>query len=95
MRLRTTLILVVLAGCSTVGEKSGVVAGTPEWFKTASEKEMTNYFRGQCVASGVMPGTAEMAECIQREAAFHKQSGIARSAAVAAATAGGPSANPQ
>ena len=95
MRSWTTLILVVLAGCSTVGEKSGAVAGTSEWFKTASEKDVTNYFRGQCVASGVMVGTAEMAECIQREAAFHKQSGIARSAAVAAATAGGSSASPQ
>ena len=79
----------LVAGCATAeGERSAPVAGSPEWFRTASEKDMVGYFRGQCVAYGVMPGTAEMAECIQREANRHKQSGVARSSAIAAATAG-------
>ena len=83
------LSLLLIAGCSTVDSaESGPVAGSPEWFQTASQKEMVNYFRGLCVASGTMPGTREMAECIQKEAVFHNQSDVEQSSAVAAATAG-------
>ena len=89
MKAWKILSLVLIAGCSTVdSEKSGPVAGSPEWFQTASPKEIASYLRGECVASGVMVGTREMAECIQRQAAFHNQSDAARSAAFAAATAG-------
>ena len=46
-----------------------------------SPKVVANYLRGQCVAYGYMPGTPEIASCIQREAAANKQSNVARSAA--------------
>ena len=83
------LPLALIAGCTSVDNgKSDVVAGSPAWFDTASPKVVANYFRGQCVAYGYMPGTPEIASCIQREAAANEQSNVARSAASAAATAG-------
>ena len=89
MKAWKLLPLALVAGCSTAaGERQGSVAGSPEWFQTATQRDLINYFRGQCVAAGVAPGTREMAECIQTEAAIHNRSDLARSAAVAAATAG-------
>jgi hypothetical protein len=52
------LPLALIAGCTSVDNgKSDVVAGSPAWFDTASPKVVANYFRGQCVAYGYMPGT--------------------------------------
>jgi hypothetical protein len=87
MNIWRLLPFLLVAGCTTA-ESQGPVVGSPEWFQTASQKDMISFFRGQCVAAGVMPGSPEMAECIQREATLHNQPGIARSSAVAGATAG-------
>lgn len=93
IRLRSTkaisqLLVVLVAGCSTVSsDNSGTVRGSPEWFEKASPRETADYFRGQCVASGVMVGTRQMAECIEREASLHGRSDVATSAATAASTA--------
>ena len=58
------------------------------WYETASPEKIANYFRSQCVVYGHLPGTPEMAECIGKEASAAKQTNVARSAAIAAATAG-------
>jgi len=80
--------LAVVAACSTAGgEQQGPIAGSPEWFETATQRDMIDYFRGRCVAAGVAPGTREMAECVQMEASLHNRPDVARSAAVAATTA--------
>ena len=89
MKVWKLLPLALVVGCTSVDSgNSGVVAGSPAWFEAASPKAIANYFRGQCIAYGYMPGTPEIASCIQREAAANKQSNVARSAAIAAATAG-------
>jgi hypothetical protein len=78
----------LVVGCTSVDSGNGdVVTGSPAWFATASPEAITNHFRKQCVFYGYMPGTPEIASCIQREAAANKQPNIARSAAVVAATA--------
>jgi hypothetical protein len=79
----------LVVGCTSVDSgNGGVAAGSPAWFATASPEAITNYFRKQCVGYGYMPGTPEMASCIQKEAVTNKQSNVARSAAIASATAG-------
>ena len=89
MKVWKLLPFALVAACTSVDSgKSDVVAGSPAWFATASPEVITNYFRRQCVFYGYMPGTPEIASCIQREAAANKQSNVARSAAVVAATAG-------
>jgi hypothetical protein len=83
------LPVVCAVGCTAVGgESAGSPPGSAAWYETASPEQIGNYFRTQCVASGYLPGTPEMAECIRREANAAKQSDVARAAAIAAATAG-------
>ena len=89
MQILKLLPFAIVAGCTSgAPQNSGPPTGSQAWFETASTQETTNYFRGQCVASGYMPGTAEMAQCIEREADAHNQTNVARRAAVAGATAG-------
>lgn len=89
MQIWKLSILAVVAGCTSPNSGSGGPApGSPEWFQTASDRDMATYFRGICVSSGVLPGTREMADCIQREASSSGQADVARSAALAASTGG-------
>lgn len=82
------LPLALVAACTAVrSEANGPTPGSAAWYETASRQQITNHFRGQCVAFGYLPGTPEMAECIGREASAARQSKIARSAAIAATTA--------
>lgn len=83
------LLLALVAGCTSAGgEISGPAPGSPEWYETASPESIANHFRTRCIAYGYLPGTPEMADCIKKEAAASRQPNIARSAAIAAATAG-------
>jgi hypothetical protein len=89
LRMSCTLLVLALVGCTSTGDETGgPTPGSDAWYETASPKQIANYFRSQCVAYGYMPGTPEMAECIGKEASAAKQTNVARSAAIAAATAG-------
>lgn len=81
-------LLFALVGCTSAGNgPTGPAPGTDAWYATASPEKIANYFRSQCVTYGYLPGTPEMAECIGKEARAAKQANVARSAAIAAATA--------
>jgi hypothetical protein len=83
------LMAALVVGCTgDGGEARGPAPGSPAWYETASVESMASYFRAQCVAQGYLPGTREMADCIRAEASAAGQSNVARSAAIAAATAG-------
>ena len=89
MQILRLLPLAIIAGCtSTAQETSGPPRGSDAWFETASDQDITNYFRGRCVSYGYMPATKEIAQCIQDEAKAHDQMNVARRAAVAGSTAG-------
>jgi hypothetical protein len=87
MQILKLLRLAIIAGCtSTAQDSSGPSRGSEAWFATASEQDITNYFRGRCVSYGYMPGTRAIAECIEGEAKAHDQMNVARRAAIAGGT---------
>ena len=89
MQASWMFLLLALVGCTSTGDgAAGPAPGTDAWYETASPEKIANYFRSQCVVYGHLPGTPEMAECIGKEASAAKQTNVARSAAIAAATAG-------
>lgn len=90
MQILRLLPLAIIAGCtSTAQNGSGPPRGSDAWFETASDQDVTNYFRGQCVSYGYMPGTKAIAQCIEDEAKARDQMNVARRAAIAGSTAAG------
>ena len=88
MQILKLLPLAIIAGCiGTAQENSGPARGSDAWFETASDQDITNYFRERCVSYGYMPGTRQIAQCIEGEAKAHDQMNVARRAAVAGAIA--------
>jgi len=88
MQILKFLPVAIIAGCTSVPSTGGPAAGSQEWFETASTQDIAEYFRGRCVSLGYMPGTRQMAQCIETEARAQKQMAVARRAAAASGTAG-------
>lgn len=88
MKRAAALAFMLLAGCQGVdGETYMGVPGSPAWFSTASPNTIAAYFSKRCTAYGFQPGTPEMAQCIQNEAASSRMASAQRSAAIANANA--------
>ncbi|MGO4441577.1 hypothetical protein [Rhizobium sp. RAF56] len=74
-------VAAMLAGCQGAGgEKYIGLPGSPAWFATAGPETVAAYFRKRCTAYGYAPGTPQMAQCIQTEAAGGRQIAARRSA---------------
>jgi hypothetical protein len=72
---------VTLSACSVGvrGEQILGRAGSPMWFKTASQATIVNHYKDSCSSYGFADGTQSMANCLQNEITSAKARATSRS----------------